>query len=392
MYQDEEGFFYPKVDSSTCINCGLCEKVCPKQGDDREKLDIIAAYGIKNKDSSIVSQSSSGGFFSLLSEYVLSKGGIVFGARFDEQWNVIMDSTASIGNLFLFRGSKYVQCNTNNCFKKVRKALNNDLLVLFSGTSCQVLALTKFLRKPYDNLITLDFICHGVPSPLIWNKYLQEEMDHLSVQNVVGKNPVLSYSPSKMPMITDINFREKENYSWERYGFVVRGMSIPTDKNTVLLSYMKDDCPYMKGFLANITIRPSCGCCPAKDGYSLSDITMGDFWGAKEVNKHFYSDKGISLVLAHTAKGNKYIELLDCDRIPVSVDDVYLTNISYSHSAVLHPMRNSFFAALNTSPIIENLNKYARKSLKERMYYSLRSMLAHSGLNHKLNKLLRRIR
>ena len=264
MRVDDEGFFYPVIDYAICVDCGLCEKVCPVINK-REALLVREAYAIKNPSKFIQQQSSSGGFFSLVSEYVLQNKGVVFGARFDKDWGVRMDYVEERNDLSKFRGSKYVQCRNEETFAKAREFLKNGKLVLYTGTPCQIAALKNFLGRDYTNLITIDFICHGVPSPGVWQKYLSEQKNKLSLQSIANeKDTFLSSSLKERLEITGINFREKAGFGWEKFGFIIRGMSVSKmDQNQILFSEMHSHNPFMKGFLSNITIRPSCSLCPA---------------------------------------------------------------------------------------------------------------------------------
>ena len=201
--EDKEGFLYPQVDTATCIDCGLCEKVCPvlNQGEERMPLKVYAA---KHADDEIRMKSSSGGIFTLLADQIIDKGGVVFGARFNENWEVVHDYTETKEGLAPFRGSKYVQSNIGNSYKQVEEFLKTGREVMFTGTPCQVAGLKKFLRIDYENLLTVDFVCHGVPSPMVWRKYLAEEIVRQ------GNNPV----------VTGVNFRDKST-GWKKFSFVL---------------------------------------------------------------------------------------------------------------------------------------------------------------------------
>lgn len=172
--EDSEGFYYPQVNLSLCINCGLCEKVCPVLQQDKPRNPVIV-YAAKNSNLSTRLASSSGGIFALLAETILRQNGVVFGARFDNEWNVIHDYTESLDGLSVFLGSKYVQSKIGNTYKYAERFLKEGRKVLFSGTPCQIVGLKKYLRKDYDTLLTVDFVCHGVPSPMIWRDYLNEK-------------------------------------------------------------------------------------------------------------------------------------------------------------------------------------------------------------------------
>lgn len=220
MQEDEEGFLYPIVDQEVCIDCGLCEKVCPvlNQGEERKPLQVYAA---NNTNEEIRMQSSSGGVFTLLAETIIQEGGVVFGARFNDDWEVIHDYTETQEGLATFRGSKYVQSRIGDSYCQAEQFLKKGRKVLFSGTPCQIAGLNLFLRKEYNNLLTVDFICHGVPSPGVWKSYLEE----LIALQGNRKNSVLSHSkPIILNSIRDISrieFRNKR-LGWKKYSFALR--------------------------------------------------------------------------------------------------------------------------------------------------------------------------
>ena len=391
MRVDDEGFFYPVIDYAICVDCGLCEKVCPVINK-REALLVREAYAIKNPSKFIQQQSSSGGFFSLVSEYVLQNKGVVFGARFDKDWGVRMDYVEERNDLSKFRGSKYVQCRNEETFAKAREFLKNGKLVLYTGTPCQIAALKNFLGRDYTNLITIDFICHGVPSPGVWQKYLSEQKNKLSLQSIANeKDTFLSSSLKERLEITGINFREKAGFGWEKFGFIIRGMSVSKmDQNQILFSEMHSHNPFMKGFLSNITIRPSCSLCPAKGGRSQSDISMADFWGIKEIDRRFYDPNGVSLVFVHTEKGDSIMKKLVCEKKSVTPDDIVFTNISYMHSSPLHPKRIAFFSRWKSESVVKLLEEFAKPSLLDKLKFIIRMILIKLNLNYKLNKLLKK--
>lgn len=200
--EDEHGFRYPKVNRVTCVDCGLCENVCPalKQSPARKPIKV---YAYINQEERIRLKSSSGGFFSSLAKKIINQGGVVFGARFNEKWEVVHGYTETYEGLEYFRGSKYVQSRIGNSYSKVKDFLRLGRMVLFTGTPCQISALNSYLRKPYDNLYTCEVVCHGVPSPLVWRRYLTEEI--LRPKGVDGKNSVLS-SVEMSPVATKIRF------------------------------------------------------------------------------------------------------------------------------------------------------------------------------------------
>ena len=206
---DYQGFCYPHVDEAHCINCALCEKVCPiinvTDGAYEESLPVYASYNSRDDERQ---SSSSGGLFSLLANKVLDENGVVFGAMFDDKWRVVHGYVTDAEKLDSLKRSKYVQSLIENNYTKVKKFLNDGKRVLFVGTPCQIAGLKSYLRKDYDNLLAVDVACHGVPSPMVWQKYLTEKKEEFANRNG-GKN-------KERIEITHVSFRSKEP-SWRRY-------------------------------------------------------------------------------------------------------------------------------------------------------------------------------
>lgn len=347
MENDEEGFLYPHIDKRLCISCGLCERICPviNQSEERRPLKVYAA---KNPDEKIRMASSSGGIFTMLAEYVLKQGGVVFGARFNEKWEVVHGYTDIMEGVAAFRGSKYVQSRIGNTYQQAESFLKQKRLVLFSGTPCQIAGLKKFLRKEYDNLLTVDVVCHGVPSPLVWRQYLEET---IRPKGVAGKNSVLS-SLNTMPVITGISFRDKKN-GWKKYGFEIRHSASKADENTVLKSgiYKEevflyeslDKNLFMQGFLKNLYLRPSCYACASRSGKSGSDITIADYWGINRYYPQFDDDRGVGLVLANTSLGKNIYSNLSVSGFETSYEQALASNPSIEHSAIIPNYRTDFW-------------------------------------------------
>ncbi len=301
---DAEGFLYPSVDMERCVQCGVCKEVCPSLHSKNGRYGVCM-YAAVNPDENVRRLSSSGGIFSLLAEKVLKEGGVVFGARFDEHWDVVHDYTESLEGLAAFRGSKYVQSRIGNTYVEARQFLRAGRKVLFSGTPCQVKGLKQYLRKEYDNLLTVDFVCHGVPSPKVWHKYLDEELARQCEK--IQLRPTLFPSLSERDtLVKDISFRSKA-LGWKEYSFVLTlSKAIATGEgNTVSSSCIFYDNAYMQAFLANLSLRPSCYNCSAKAGIPGSDITLGDFWGIEEIDPAMDDDGGTSLVFVYTERGRQ---------------------------------------------------------------------------------------
>jgi ferredoxin len=354
---------YPEIDIDKCIDCGLCEKVCPviNQCDSNTPLSVYAA---KNLNDEQRLNSSSGGIFILIAEFVIKHGGVVFGARFDANWNVEHCYVETIEDLKPLLRSKYVQSRIGNTYIEAETFLKNGRKVLFVGTSCQIAGLKKFLRKDYESLITVDVICHGVPSPGVWRNYLS--LIKPSRSEVVGKNTVLSSSLKSMSVITDINFREKQNggYCWQKFGFVVQKSPSKGDKNSVLLSNNFYKNPFMKGFLANLYLRPSCYQCPSRNFKSESDITIGDYWGIDKAHPGYNKDnKGVSIVLLNTNKGAELFHSLDnVDSLASDISKAIKYNSVLVNSVLQNSKRKLFFESFKNNPddfekIVINLSK-----------------------------------
>ncbi len=333
MVEDQEGFLYPSVDASACIDCGLCEQVCPMLdvSPKLKPLDFLAAV---NSDKEERRRSSSGGIFIALAKLVVNNGGVVFGAVFDENWEVHHTFANCIEDVYPMMGSKYLQSRIENSYSEVLAMLKQERLVLFVGSPCQITGLRSFLRnKDYRNLVTVDFLCHGVPSPGVWRSYLKETVvETMPPLAAVGKNTVLESSLNSKSPIGDIQFREKSE-GWKKYRFVVRQRSASkADENSVLLSDIHDDNVFMQGFLGNIYLRPSCYSCKCKNGKSHSDLTIGDYWGAKVANQELDDDKGLSLVLVNTEKGKEYYEQLCLKSHVVTESNAHIHNGGFSEN------------------------------------------------------------
>lgn len=324
MRDDEEGFAYPTVDTTLCIDCHLCERVCPvlNQQSERHPLQVLAAI---NPNEQVRMQSSSGGIFTLLAEQVINHGGVVFGARFDTDWQVIHHYTDTIDCLAPFRGSKYLQSRIGTSFVDARRFLQNGRQVLFSGTPCQIAGLRHFLRRDYPKLLTIEVVCHGVPSPAVWHQYLKETV------------------PENISTVQSISFRDKST-GWKKYSFVLRTNAAQSpESGEVLLHETLDRNLFMQAFLKDWILRPSCHQCPAKAGRSGADISIADFWGIQQVLPHLDDDKGVGLVLINTAKGRDALAAIDFRREEVTYEQATRINPAVYRSAAVPPLRPYFW-------------------------------------------------
>lgn len=290
-------------------------------------------------------RSSSGGMFVLLAQQVIERGGVVFGVVFDKEWQLHHVAASTMEDVYPMMGSKYVQSRIENTYNEARKYLREGRQVLFSGTSCQIAGLKTFLNKDYDNLLAVDVICHGTPSPSVWKRYLEEMKYNAACKAAAGKNTVLSSSLKEMPSIEGISFRDKYVSGWKKYCFVVWGSSAHrADENSVLSSGKHFENPFMRGFLSNIYLRPSCYACRAKGGACGSDITLADFWGIGNILPEMDDDKGASLVIPHTDKGRIAIEALrHLDIVEVPAEQALRGNPSYFRPVAIPNTRARFY-------------------------------------------------
>lgn len=360
MKQDKEGFLYPTVDENLCINCESCVKTCPFHAP-YDSHKPIATYAAYNKDETVRMQSSSGGVFSLLATKIIQEGGVVFGAKYTSDWQVEIVPAKTMDELEAFRGSKYFQANVGTSFRQAKQYLKEDRKVLFSGTPCQVAGLRHYLRRDYDNLLCVDFVCHGVPSPKVWNLYLREVTE------------------ADRKVVKDVKFRDKPN-GWKRYNFTLDYQE--DDKEYSISSYNGEN-HFMRAFLSDMILRLSCYSCQAKSGRSHSDITIGDYWGINNVHPEMDDDKGTSLIMIHTDKGVDYLNLSQLVYTKSTYESGLRHNPAIEGSAVEHRHRLDFFDRIDSS---ESLIALIDKELKPTFKQCLRKK--YRGLKHRAKSLV----
>ena len=283
MQPDKEGFLYPVINNDGCIKCGKCLKVCPAFN--LSEMNVpVTTYAAQNKNINVLLDSSSGGIFSALAEETVSKGGYVAGCIFDENLKVIHVLSNNMADIEKMRGSKYVQSDTHNIYSQVKECLDLGKYVLFTGTPCQIDGLKRFLRKDYQNLITVDLICHGVPSPLLLSKYIESEKD-------------------KKGSVSWLRFRDKRRNGWASQGSICCGNKVKTI--SALNSF------YYFLYYKNSINRICCYSCKYSSEKRVSDITLGDFWGVENVIKGIDSTNGVSACLINTEKGKEFFKSID---------------------------------------------------------------------------------
>ena len=341
MVKDSEGFWYPKINLQKCIHCGKCERFCPVNNDldDNASIKSFAAYALDNNTRM---SGSSGGVFSCLAESILEEHGVVCAAAFEKDFfsvkHVCIEKKEALEQL---KGSKYVQSDISEVYMAIKNYLNAKRKVLFVGTPCEVAAIKRFFSTEKDYLITIDIICHGVPSELVWTKYLE------SVHR--GKS------------ITSVSMRNKQ-YGWKNFA-----MKVSYDKHPQYIRSLAFDL-YLRGFLENLYLRKSCYECHFKSVDRIGDITIADFWG-KEVN----DDKGISLISINTKSGQ---QLFDTTKNKLSYEECnwlqsISKNIAATESAKMNLNRNTFFSEMKENDdFVKSVKKcLSKRSIKDNLYY-----------------------
>ena len=349
MRRDRQGFDYPVANPDMCVDCGKCTAVCPVMNP-MSATEPMTAYAAKLPQ--YIGGSSSGGVFPALAKEVVDECGVVFGAVLNPDMTVGHAEADDMAGVEAMRGSKYVQSDMYDAFSDVKSYLDEGKSVLFSGTPCQVAGLNKFLGKPYENLLTVDLACHGAPSPGLWEKY------------------VAALARKHGSRVIGVQFRDKSQ-SWRRYEFTVQ-----TTERKVSVPCFKD--VYMTLFLQDMSLRPSCYCCPAKGGKSHSDITLADLWNVSAVAEDMDDDRGTSLVLANTLKGKAAVSAVCEGLVEVDVVEAIKRNAGFLEGMEVPERRDEFFSGMHsTTNIIEYMSSYVvRKSIFMRYYQYLHTALS----------------
>ena len=349
MKPDGEGFLHPEIDGAACVGCGRCRAVCPQINAPDAKTPL-KVYAAKAVSGDLRLASSSGGIFTLLAEDMLSSGGVVFGAAFcGDAWQVRHVGVESKEELCRLRGSKYVQSEVSGVFGEVRGLLAKGRRVLFSGTPCQIAGLKRYLASagnPNEELLlAIEVVCHGVPSPLAWRKYLERRIAETKGDRVCG-----------------ISFRKK-NRGWKLFS-----MSITFASNREYNTAFPDDA-FMRGFLAELYNRRSCHDCVCRGLRSEADIVLGDFWRIEKIDNAFDDDKGVSAVLIMSATGATCFERIaaKCNIRESSAEEVAAGNSALARNPKPHEKRSEFFSRVEASDFDELVEELLRPSFAGRL-------------------------
>ena len=358
MIEDKEGFRYPQIDIEKCVSCGKCERICPIINVKPEGKFEQKAFLIRNLDEKILKESTSGGAFTAIAKEILKVGGVVFGAAFDNQFEVRHTYVEKYEDLKIFRNSKYVQSYIGETYKEAKAFLDAGRQVLFSGTPCQIEGLWHFLGKTYDNLTLVDVVCRATPSPLVWRKYRE-----FGISN--SKNNLSSAA-----------FRDKG-----RFGYQYSQIRLRFSNGTIKEAGVESD-PYLRAFFSNLIDRPSCYDCKFKKRYRVSDITLWDCFDAYLFDKSFDDNKGVTRALIHTKKGQQIIENLDNCKIKEIMADAAVKK---------NTMRNEFFEDLNNKQYDEVIDKWFPDSFKVKFERFIRESFEWLGIYRPAKRFIRKI-
>ena len=367
MKENDDGYCYPAINSSMCIECGRCETVCPINF--IQEKPSTKVYAAVNLDKNVLEAASSGGIFGAIAEWVLNREGVVYGCAYTEKMKVAhirIDSFASLHTLF---GSKYIQSDTNISFISAKKDLAEGRWVAYSGTPCQIAGLRCFLGKEYERLITVDIICHGVPSQAYFNKYISwlEEHENAGIQ--------------------EYQFRNKSNHGWS-----LAGDYTTVNKKNILkrhkLFYFNHY--YYFYFLEGSIYRECCYNCKYANLNRVGDFTLGDLWGVERLNLNLDTRKGCSVVLANTNKAQSIINEINIYKTEIEVETAVRYNEQLEHPSKVHPDRQKRledfrkYSGATIQKLFLEQNKAER--LKGRIKY-----LVPVGLTRYINKIRFRI-
>ena len=341
--KDNEGFAYPVVDKALCINCSKCDKVCPVLNINESTLPA-KSFSAKTENDRIREKSSSGAVFYSISEAVINKGGVVFAVKFDENHNLVYDSFDKLEDIEPYLGSKYVQAEIKDTFLRIKEFLKQDRCVLFVSSPCYASALNKFLKKEYEKLLIVDFVCHGVPSFKVWQKYSDAIIPRENLKNV--------------------NFRDKV-IGWRE--FVISF----TNRDGEKIYYKGGKDLYKKAFVSSLILRPSCYKCPAKKLSAKSDVTIGDLWCAEKILNRKDDNKGLSLLTVNSDKGRRIVESLKVKLEEVEYSKVLKFNANIVIPTLYHRNREKFFSDIDKTEILDNLRCNSNEKFYDRLRYKL---------------------
>ena len=298
--EKEFGFRYPKIEKENCVNCGLCEKVCPIEKE-LTILDEQKAYAVVHKNSEIVAKSTSGGAFTALANFVFAQNGVVYGAAMTDEMQVVHIRTENKNDFAKLRSSKYIQSSTGSTYKLVEQDLKQGKMVLYSGTPCQIDGVKCFLGKNYENLYTADIVCHGVGSQAYFDKYMD-------------------FAKERYGKIKALRFRSKEYSGWSCGGVVVVVDSTDHLKEKKI-PYRDFDNYYYSYFLSGDIYRKCCYSCKYANTKRVGDFSLGDYWGVEALKLNLHTQNGCSLLLVNNKRAMKMLNILtELDKVETTIE------------------------------------------------------------------------
>ena len=365
MVDDGEGFLIPKLThEEDCIKCNMCNKACPVLNNEKELKKEQQGFIVQNMDQKVRQESTSGGAFTAIAKTTIANGGAVYGVAYGEGFKVMHMCVNEEKELWRFRNSKYVQSYLGDTFSKVKEQLDNSTLVCFSGTPCQIEGLRSYLRKDYQNLILVDVVCHGISSPLIWEKYLE---------------------------LNENNLPEQIFFRWKHYGYKYSTMSFFNKEKEVYYGGVESD-PMLRAYFTNSCDRMTCYECPFKKRYRVSDITIWDCFQPNYFDKSFDDDKGTTSVLIHSDKGKAFFEkVLEMGTLKfkeVDVDELVFGNNEMIGSVTKGADRETLLKDAKVMPAKDLFNKYYPSSIKSKIKRFVRLSLLKIGVYKKVKYML----
>lgn len=370
MKEDNEGFAYPVIDERKCIQCGACDRVCPVLNLKDEKSFEQTGYIVQNKDKEVLRESTAGGAFTAIARYVTEKGGVIFGVALDSEFLPYHTYVEDEKELCRFRNSKYVQSFIGaDTYKQVKSFLEQGRMVCFSGTPCQIEGLNSFLKKKYENLITVDVVCRAVPSRLVYRKYLDLLRDNLNDN------------------ILTVRFRDKH------YGYKYSTMNIVTEKNKGNYHKGVESDPWLRAFFSNMCNRPSCYSCKFRRRHHNSDFTIWDCFNVGRFSKKLDNDKGATRVLINTEAGRHLFSEICGQFDYVEIEPDKLTEgVAEMFSSVEKPQkRERFFADAEKMGSEELFKKYFPVTMRVRLEHFVRMLCYRLGIYSVLKKVFVKI-
>lgn len=363
MIRNEEGFLYPKITEDLCVHCNLCIKICPVNCE-QNTSGMISGYVVRNRNEKVRIESTSGGFFTAIAEYVIQKNGLVYGAAYDANMHVVHIAARKSSEVEKMRGSKYVQSDLGKVYVQVEEDLKNGRFVLFTGTPCQVYGIKAYLGKDYANLILIDLVCHGVSSPLIFAKYV-EALEKRYKSKVI-----------------DIRFRNKT------YGYHSSTMKVCFENGQEYFGSGRID-QMSKAYFEGACSRYSCYECPHKGRKRPGDITVFDGWSANRLTGTRVDDnKGFTNILINTRKGKMILESELKNKLDIwnaeTEDMIMLDGIMIDKKPMMHPVRENILKELNNRDFTCVMNKYFPIKMQDRIIEQFKNVLFKTGVFAKI--------